>query len=85
MCHGFLETLVFRNMVINRFCLICSGAGNRYKMQQLQQKDWCEQQIAEKNSKKQLEKDINNLFDQQTIEFNNILKQTQDQHNKTRR
>jgi len=32
-------------------------------MQQLQQKDWCEQQIAEKQSKKKLEKDINNLFD----------------------
>lgn len=61
------------------------GAGNRYKMQQLQQKDWCEQQIAEKQSKKKLEQDINNLFDQQTIEFNNILKQTQDEHNKQRR
>jgi hypothetical protein len=24
------------------------GAGNRYRMQQLQQKDWCEQQIREK-------------------------------------
>ena len=54
-------------------------------MQQLQQQDWCEQQISEKQSKKKLEKDINTLFDQQTIEFNNILKQTQEQHNKTRR
>ena len=53
-------------------------------MQQLQQRDWCEQQISEKAQKKELEKNINNLFDQQTIEFNNILKQTQETHNKTR-
>lgn len=43
-------------------------------MQQLQQKDWCEQQIAEKKSKQALEKTVNDLFDQQTLDFNNILK-----------
>ena len=53
-------------------------------MQQLQQKDWCEQQISEKQQKKDLEKTVNQLFDQQTLEFNKILKQTQEQHNKTR-
>jgi len=30
------------------------GAGNRYRMQQLQQKDWCEQQIKEKEMQKNL-------------------------------
>ena len=53
-------------------------------MQQLQQKDWCEQQIKEKSQKKALDKTVNDLFDQQTLDFNNILKQTQEQHNKTR-
>ena len=55
------------------FCFV-KGAGNRYKMQQLQQKDWCEQQIKEKQSKQALEKTVNDLFDQQTLDFNNILK-----------
>ena len=40
------------------------GAGNRYRMQQLQQQDWCEQQIREKNMRKDLEKKTNELFDQ---------------------
>ena len=53
-------------------------------MQQLQQKDWCEQQISVKKSQKDLEKKVNQLFDQQTLEFNKILKQTQEEHNKTR-
>ena len=66
------------------FSIHILGAGNRYKMQQLQQKDWCEQQISVKKSQKDLEKKVNQLFDQQTLEFNKILKQTQEEHNKTR-
>ena len=43
-------------------------------MQQLQQKDWCEQQIAEKQMKKEVEK-INNLaFDEQALQFHDTLK-----------
>jgi hypothetical protein len=42
-------------------------------MQQLQQKDWCEQQIKEKQLKKEVEK-INNLaFDAQTMQFTETL------------
>lgn len=74
------------NSIKNQFSSLSflTGAGNRYKMQQLQQRDWCEQQISEKTQKKQLEKTVNDLFDQQTLEFNKILKQTQEDHNKAR-
>ena len=53
-------------------------------MQQLQQMDWCEQQIKEKQQKKQLEKEVNDLFDKQTIRHNEILHETQTHHNRTR-
>ena len=53
-------------------------------MQQLQQKDWCEQQVVELARKNALAKDINDMFDEQTIRHNNILKQTQDDLNKNR-
>ena len=53
-------------------------------MQQLQQKDWCEQQIKEKQLKKEVEK-INNLaFDAQTMQFTETLQWTQSEHNRQR-
>ena len=57
----------------NSYIFLILGAGNRYRMQQLQQKDWCEQQIKEKQLKKEVEK-INNLaFDAQTMQFTETL------------
>ena len=53
-------------------------------MQQLQQKDWCEQQIREKNMRKEHEKNVNNLFDSQALQFHDTLKETQTEHNKNR-
>ena len=66
------------------YYLLWTGAGNRYKMQQLQQKDWCEQQIAEKQRKKDVDKNISEMFDDQTIHQSNILKETQEVYNKNR-
>ena len=53
-------------------------------MQQMQQQDWCEQQISEKSQKKELEKNINQLFDMQTLAQNQTLHDTQTDHNKKR-
>ena len=33
------------------------GAGNRYRMQQLQQEDWIKQQMTEKQNKKEADAD----------------------------
>ena len=63
---------------------ICIGAGNRYRMQQLQQKDWCEQQIKEKEMQKNLEKANNQAFDEQALMFHDTLKFTQSEHNRQR-
>lgn len=59
------------------FYLFLLGAGNRYRMQQLQQQDWCEQQMREKQMRKDLQQKTNELFDQQAIAFNDQLKHTQ--------
>ena len=40
-----------------------TGAGNRYRMQQLQQKDWIEQQIREKQLYQEQEKFKNDAHD----------------------
>lgn len=53
-------------------------------MQQLQQRDWCEQQIEEKKSRKQTEQQINNLFDQQSLFHDNLLVENQSEHNRRR-
>lgn len=62
----------------------CLGAGNRYRMQQLQQQDWCEQQIRDKQRRQENEKQINKMFDEQSLQFNNLLGQTQSDHNQRR-
>lgn len=53
-------------------------------MQQLQQKDWCEQQIKEKELQKNMEKANNQAFDEQALMFHDTLKYTQSEHNKQR-
>ena len=79
--YSFLSCEIGQNLNLNLFWI---GAGNRYRMQQLQQKDWCEQQIAEKQMKKEVEK-INNLaFDEQALQFHDTLKYTQSEHNRVR-
>jgi hypothetical protein len=60
------------------------GAGNRYRMQQLQQQDWCEQQIREKALKKDVSKQVDALFDAQTIQQNEALGISQSEHNRLR-
>lgn len=74
---------LYMDTLLTCFCFNL-GAGNRYRMQQLQQQDWCEQQIKEKSQKKELEKTVNNLFDQQALYHNQILTETQSEHNKRR-
>ena len=53
-------------------------------MQQLQQQDWCEQQIAEKEKKAQLAKNVDMLYDAQADEYNKMLSMTQSEHNRLR-
>ena len=53
-------------------------------MQQLQQQDWREQQIKEKQQKKDLEKQVTKLFDEQALWHCDILGETQSAHNKNR-
>jgi hypothetical protein len=60
------------------------GMGNRIRMQQLQQQDWCEQQIREKQQKQEAIKQEDSEYDAQTIKFSEILKETQSEHNRMR-
>ena len=53
-------------------------------MQQLQQRDWCEQQIKEKEMRRNMEKINNQAFDQQALQFHDTLKWTQSEHNRQR-
>ena len=49
------------------------GYGTRLRMQQLQQKDWIEQQKREKELLKEQERFRDAAFDAQTKHFNNLL------------
>ena len=54
--HDNLNAITFKlsldyDHILIDFLQIWIGAGNRYRMQQLQQQDWCEQQIKEKQNK----------------------------------
>ena len=53
-------------------------------MQQLQQKDWCEQQIKELDQKKTHEKKVESLYDAQTLHMNAQLRDMQSDHNRKR-
>ena len=56
------------------------GFGTRLRMQQLQQKDWIEQQKREKELLKEQERFRNAAFDAQTKHFNNLLEDAQTKH-----
>ena len=56
------------------------AADIRKKMQQLQQRDWIMQQIAEKEKKKALEREAERAYDDQTLFLNDELKRTQEQY-----
>ena len=49
-------------------------------MQQLQQEDWIRQQIEEKKQRADLESFTNRVHDEQTLHFNQLLTDAQNQH-----
>ena len=49
-------------------------------MQQLQQKDWIDQQIRERQLYQDQQNYTTEVFDKQTIHFNNLLDKAQNQH-----
>ena len=53
-------------------------------MQQLQQRDWIEQQIREKQAFKDQQRFTQQVHDEQTLHFNEILRQTHNQHAQAR-
>jgi hypothetical protein len=54
--------------------------GDRKRIQALQQKDWIEQQIREKQDKLRSEKEAESNFAQQTLELNGMRKALEDDH-----
>ena len=66
-------------MIIDLNALLL-GFGTRLRMQQLQQKDWIEQQKREKELLKEQERFRNAAFDAQTKHFNNLLEDAQTKH-----
>lgn len=55
------------------------------KLQQQQQKEWIQEQIADKEAIKTQTQFNKEAFDQQALAFNEILKQTQEQHEAQRK
>ena len=49
-------------------------------MQQLQQKDWIDQQIRERDAFKEQSRFTQEVHDKQTLHFNDLLGQAQNQH-----
>jgi len=56
-------------------------AGDRKRIQALQQKDWIEQQIREKQEKLRAEKEAEKNFSQQTFELNGMRKELEEDNN----
>ena len=59
--------------------------GDRLKIQAKQQKDWIMQQIAEKEAKKRLDKEANDLFESQTLEQNAFWTDSENERKKRQR
>ncbi|KAL4439148.1 hypothetical protein ABPG74_008923 [Tetrahymena malaccensis] len=59
--------------------------GNRRRLQQLQQRDWIEQQIREKEERKRQEEEEKKAFEQQTLHINMMRGDLEDKLNQKRR
>lgn len=59
---------------------LCTGAGNRLRMQQLQQRDWIEQQVRERQLYQEQQRFTDKVHDDQTLHFNRLLTDAQNQH-----
>ena len=76
--------LIQIDVLLTKLC-IDLGAGNRLRMQQLQQADWTAQQIREKQLFKEQEKARDSAFAQQMNHFSKLLEEEQKNHAKVRR
>ena len=56
------------------------GYGNRMRMQQLQQKDWIDQQIRERQLYQDQQKFTQTVHDDQQLHFHQLLSDAQNQH-----
>lgn len=61
------------------------GYGNRVRMQQLQQREWIDQQAREKQDIENRRKQDQKQYDEQTKYFNQKLKEEQDNHEAQRK
>ena len=60
------------------------GAGNRFRMQQMQQEDWIKQQIREKELYAENARQANASRDAEALANYELLKQTQQDHDAAR-
>lgn len=61
------------------------GAGNRTRMQQMQQKQWCEEQMAEKSVRDASEKAGDVIYVEMNAAHDKLLKEAQEAHDGARR
>ena len=73
--HEFQVISSMETSVLPLFWLLSIGYGTRLRMQQLQQRDWIEQQKREKELLKEQEKFRDTAFDVQTKHFNQLLEE----------
>ena len=64
--------------------LFVLGAGNRFRMQQMQQEDWIKQQIREKELYAEHNRHANASRDAEALANHALLKQTQEEHQAAR-